>query len=141
MRFGRQRSARDFITLALLFLGFTALAVAFWILTFNWAGLLLPLGFLIGAYATLRAEVKEIELRGETLILRTFFRAYSIPRAHVTNVARTPRGAAIDVLNGNRYYVTPPETDAEVVAHELEEWFVSRGVTSSSTLPSSARNR
>ena len=137
MRFGRQRSARDFITLALLFLGFTALAVAFWILTFNWAGLLLPIGFLIGAYATLRAEVKEIELRDETLILRTFFRAYSIPRAHVTNVARTPRGAAIDVLNGNRYFVTPPETDADVVAHELEEWFA----TSSSTLPSSARNR
>jgi hypothetical protein len=137
MRFGRQRSARDFITLALLFLGFTALAVAFWILTFNWAGLLLPIGFLIGAYATLRAEVKEIELRDETLILRTFFRAYAIPRAHVTNVARTPRGTAIDVLNGNRYYVTPPDTDAEVVAHELEEWFA----TSSSTLPSSARNR
>ena len=136
MRFGRQRSARDFLTLALLFLGFTALAVAFWMLTLNWAGLLLPLGFLIGAYATLRAEVKEIELRDDALILRTFFRAYSIPRAHVTNVARTPRGAAIDVLNGNRYHVTPPETDAELVAHELEEWLA----TSSSTLPSSARN-
>jgi len=125
MRFGRQRSARDVLTLALLFIGFSALAVAFWILNLSWAGLLLPIGFLIGAYATLRAEVKELEIRGETLILRTFFRAYPIPRAHVTNVAHTPRGAAIDVLNGNRYYVTPPDVDAEVVAQALEEWRLS----------------
>lgn len=137
MRFGRQRSARDYTTLALLFLGFTALAVAFWILTLNWAGLLLPIGYLIGAYASLRAEVKELELESDTLILRTFFRAYRIPRVHVTNVARTDRGAAIDVLNGNRYYVTPPDADAEEVANALEEWWVA---TSSSTLPSSARN-
>jgi len=126
MRFGAQRSAREVLTLALLLLGFTALAVAFWILNLSWAGLLLPIGFLIGAYATLRAEVKEIELRDDTLILRTFFRAYPIPRAHVKNIARTPRGAAIDVLNGNRYYVTPPETDSEVVAHALEEWLSPR---------------
>ena len=122
MRFGRQRSPRDYAVLALLLLGFTALAVAFWILTFNWVGLLLPIGFLIGAYSTLRAEVKEIELQSETLLLRTFFRSYKIPRAHITNVARTPRGAAIDVLNGNRYFVTPPDADGEAVAQALEGW-------------------
>ncbi|HEV7241379.1 MAG TPA: hypothetical protein VGQ36_19255 [Thermoanaerobaculia bacterium] len=136
MRFGRQRSPSDLATFLLLFLGFSALAVAFWMLTLNWAGLLLPIGYLVGAYSTLRAEVKEIELQDDTLILRTFFRAYPIPRAHMTNVVRTPRGAAIDVLNGNRYYVTPPESDAEVIATALEEWLA----TSSSTLPSSARN-
>lgn len=122
MRFGRQRSPSDVATLVLLFLGFAALAVAFWIYTYTWFGLLLPIGYLIGAYAALRAEVKEIELRGEMLVLRTFFRAYPIPRKHVTKVVLTPRGAAIDVVNGNRYEVTPPDADAGEVARALEEW-------------------
>ena len=122
MRFGRQRSPSDVATIVLLFLGFTALAAAFWLLTSNWAGLLLPLGFLIALFGTFRAEVKEIELRGETLILRTFFRAYSIPRVHV----RTLRGTEIEVLNGNRYEVAPPGADREDVARALEEWLSSR---------------
>ena len=124
MRFGRQRSPSEVTTIVMLFLGFLALAVAFWIYTSNWAGLLLPLGFLIGLFGTFRAEVKELELRGETLILRTFFRAYPIPRAHVTKVVRTPRGAAIEVLNGNRYEVTPPDADAEEVARALDTWLL-----------------
>jgi len=118
MRFGRQHSPSDVGTIVLLLLGFAALAVAFWILTSNWAGLLLPLGFLIGLFGTFRAEVKEIELRGETLILRTFFRAYPIPRAHV----RALRGTEIEVLNGNRYEVAPPGADREEVARALEAW-------------------
>jgi hypothetical protein len=125
MRFGRQRSPSDVATIVLLFLGFTALAVAFRVLTSNWAGLLLPLGFLIGLFGTFRAEVKEIELRDETLILRTFFRAYPIPRAHV----RALRGTEIEVLNGNRYNVVPPGADAEEVARALEEW-LARGPSS-----------
>jgi hypothetical protein len=124
MRFGRQRSPGDVATLVLLFVGFTALAIAFWVLTLTWFGLLLPIGYLIGVYATLRAEVKEIELRGDTLVLRTFFRAYPIPRAHVTKVIRTPRGASIAVLNGNQYEVTPVGTDADEVAHALETWLL-----------------
>ena len=118
MRFGRQRPPSEIATIALLLLGFTALAVAFWIYTLNWAGLLLPLGFLIGLYGTFRAEVKEIELRGETLIVRTFFRAYAIPRAHI----RTLRGTQIEVLNGNLYEVAPPGTDRAEVARALSEW-------------------
>jgi hypothetical protein len=102
MRFGRQHSPSDVGTIVLLLLGFAALAVAFWILTSNWAGLLLPLGFLIGLFGTFRAEVKEIELRDETLILRTFFRAYPIPRAHI----RALRGTEIESLNRNQ--VAPP---------------------------------
>lgn len=118
MRFGRQRSPSDVATILLLFLGFTALAIAFWALTSNWAGLLLPLGFVVGLIGSFRAEVKEIELRGETLILRTFFRAYPIPRAHV----RALRGTEIEVLNGNRYEVAPPGVDRAEVARALEEW-------------------
>jgi hypothetical protein len=133
MRFGRQRSPSEVMTILMLLLGFTGLAAAFWILTLNWAGLLLPLGFLIGLFGTFRAEVKELELRGETLILRTFFRAYPIPRAHVTKIVRTPRGPAIEVLNGNRYEVTPPGTNTEEVALALEAWLT----PSSSTPPSS----
>lgn len=121
MRFGRQRSPSDVATILLLFLGFTALAVAFWVLTSNWAGLLLPVGFVIGLAGSFRAEVKEIELRGETLILRTFFRAYPIPRAHV----RALRGTEIEVLNGNRYEVAPPGANRAEVAHALEEWLAS----------------
>ena len=118
MRFGRQRSPSDVATLVLLFVGFAALAVAFWIYTRTWFGLLLPIGYVIGAYATLRAEVKEIELRGDTLILRTFFRAYPIPRAHV----RALRATEIEVLNGNRYEVAPPGVDRAEVARALEAW-------------------
>ena len=118
MRFGRQRSPSEVTTIVMLFLGFAGLAVAFWILTSNWAGLLLPLGFLIGLFGTFRAEVKEIELRDEILILRTFFRAYPIPRAHI----RALRGTEIEVLNGNRYEVAPPGVDRRDVARALAEW-------------------
>lgn len=118
MRFGRQRSPRDVATIALLFTGFAALALAFWLLTANWLGLLLPLGFVVGAYATLRAEVREVELRGDTLLLRTFFRTYPIPRAHI----RRLHGGEIEVLNGNRYAVVPAEADAEAVQRALAAW-------------------
>lgn len=122
MRFGRQRAPRDVLVLLLLLLGFTALAVAFWIFTTTWVGVLLPLGFLIGAYAQLRAEVREIELRGEALLVRTFFREYRMPRAHIRAVVRTPEGVAVDVQNGARYKVAPPESDAEDVERALRAW-------------------
>jgi hypothetical protein len=122
MRFGRQRSPSEVATILMLLLGFTALAAAFWLLTAHWAGLLLPLGFLIGLFGTFRAEVKELELRGETLILRTFFRAYPIPRAHI----RALRGTEVEVLNGNRYQVAPPGADAGEVARALEAWLTSK---------------
>lgn len=121
-KFGRQRPPRDIAALALLLAGFSALGLAFWILTSNWLGGLLPLGFLLGAWQSLRADVREIELRGDALLVRTFFREYSIPRAHVTNVVLTPEGAAIDVLNGSRYQVTPPGTDAAKLAHAFDAW-------------------
>ena len=131
MRFGRQHSPSDVGTIVLLLSGFTALAIAFWILTSNWAGLLLPLGFLIGLFGTFRGEVKEIELRGDTLFLRTFFREYPIPRAHI----RALNGTQIEVLNGNRYDVAPPGADPEEVTRALKEWLAAP--TSSSTPPSS----
>jgi hypothetical protein len=66
--------------------------------------------------------VREIELRGETLLVRTFFRTYPIPRAHIRSVVHAPGGAAIDVLNGNRYDVTPAGVEGTAVAAALEEW-------------------
>jgi hypothetical protein len=120
--FGTQRPARDVATLILLLLGFTALAVAFWMLTLNWAGLLLPLGFLIGAYGTLRTEVREIEIREDALYVRTFLKSYRMPRAHITGVIPSPSGTSVEVLNGNRYMVTPPDVDSGAVARTLEAW-------------------
>ena len=120
MRFGIQHSARDLLVLALLLLGFSGLALAFWLLTANWLGILLPVGFLIGAYATLRAEVRELVLDRDTLLLRTFFRIYPIPRAHV----RTIRGTEIEVLNGNRYDVAPADADREEVRRALAAWLL-----------------
>lgn len=122
MRFGRQRPPGDIAAFFLLLTGFTGLALAFWMGTQNWMGLLLPIGFLIGAYASFRGDVREIELLPDVLLLRTFFREYRIPRAHVKQIARTDRGAAIDVLNGNRYYITPADEDEDEVAAALEEW-------------------
>lgn len=118
MTFGRQRPPRDLLVIALLFTGFSGLALAFWLLTANWLGVLLPIGFVIGAYATLRAEVREVELRGDTLLLRTFFRTYPIPRAHIRRV----HGGEIEVLNGNRYAVVPPDANAEEVQRALAAW-------------------
>ena len=120
--FGRQRPRTDIAAIGLLFAGFTAIAYAIWILTANWIGVLLPLGFLVGVWASLRVEVREIEIRPEVLLVRTFFREYAIPRAHVTNVLLTPQGAAIDVLNGRRYLLSPPASNAEEVATALATW-------------------
>ena len=123
MKFGSQRPLRDVFVLALLLAGFTALAVAFWMFTLNWAGILLPIGFLIGAYAQLRTEVREVELHPDRLFVRTFFREYPMPRAHIRSVIRAPDGGAIvEVLNGNRYPVTPPDVDGEELARTLEAW-------------------
>ena len=138
MRFGRQRAPRDVATLALLLAGFSGLAVAFWMLTLNWAGVLLPIGFLIGAWSQLRGEVRELELRDDTLVVRTFFREYPMPRAHVRAVVRTPAGVMVEVANGNRYAVTPRDVLSDDVARALEQWL--GPTTSSSTLPSSAQN-
>ncbi|HVE73056.1 MAG TPA: hypothetical protein VNI54_16940 [Thermoanaerobaculia bacterium] len=117
--FGRQRSPRDWLVLLLLLTGFCGLALAFWLLTANWLGVLLPLGFLIGAWATLRAEVREVELRADSLVVRTFFRTYPIPRAHI----RTVRATEIEVLNGNRYEVAPAGVDRDAVQRALGSWF------------------
>lgn len=122
MRFGRQRAPRDYVTIAMLLVGFSALALAFWLYTDTWAGLLLPVGFLIGAYAQLRTEVRELQLLDDRLIVRTFFRAYPMPRAHIRAAMRTPAGAAVEVLNGNRYVVSPQDEDPEEVLRALDAW-------------------
>lgn len=122
MRFGKQRPASDLAALALLLLGFSGLAVAIFYLRETLIGLLLPLAFIAGAIAGLRGEVREIELREEKLVLRTFFRAYDIPRAHIRALAMTPSGVAIDVLNGARYVINPPGVDPEELDAALTAW-------------------
>jgi hypothetical protein len=118
----------DILAIGLLCFGFSSIAYALWVFTGNWIGVLLPVGFLLGVWASLRVEVREIEIRPAVLLVRTFFREYPIPRAHVTNVALTPQGAAIDVLNGRRYLITPPQSDAEEIAVALAEWMRAEGV-------------
>lgn len=122
MRFGRQRPASDVAALALLFAGFSGLAVAVFFLRETLLGVLVPLTFLIGVIAGLRAEVREVELLEDRLILRTFFRAYRIPRAHVMAAVLTPRGVAIDVQNGARFFINPPGVDAEPLRRAIAEW-------------------
>jgi hypothetical protein len=41
-------SAADTAVFFLLLIGFSALALAYWLLTSNWLGVLLPVGFLAG---------------------------------------------------------------------------------------------
>ncbi len=132
--FGRQRSAKDLVTIALLLAGFTALALAFKIFTASWLGTLLPIGFIIGLAATLRMEVRQIDLNDELLVIRTFFRAYSIPRAHITSVNLTADGTAITVLNGARYFITPPGVDAAELTNAVRAWLAQAAPTSGRTL-------
>ena len=122
MRFGRQRPVADVAALALLLVGFFGLAVAVFYLRETLLGLLVPLTFVVGVAAGLRAEVREVELLDDRLILRTFFRAYRIPRAHITAVVLTPKGVAIDVQNGARFFINPPGVDAEPLQAALAEW-------------------
>ena len=41
-------NAADTAAFLLLLTGFSALALAYWLLTFHWLGVLLPVGFLAG---------------------------------------------------------------------------------------------
>jgi hypothetical protein len=122
VRFGKQRPPADLAALALLLTGFTALAVAIFYLRETLIGALLPLTFIAGAIAGLRGEVRELELQPDRLVLRTMFRSYAIPRAHVRAIVMTERGVSIDVLNGARYPITPPGVDAEELRQALSEW-------------------
>lgn len=120
--FGVQRPPWDIAGIAVLFAGFCALALGFWILNANWAGILLPAGFTIAAISSLRTEVRQIELTDDALLVRTFFRQYPIPRSHVTKVLRTREGAAVEVVNGRRYVVSPAGTNSGEIASALEGW-------------------
>ena len=121
--FGRRRRGRDAFVVALLLVGFSGLAAAIRILSGNWFGALLPIAFIYGSAIALRREIREIETRGGTLVVRTLFRDYAIPRAHITNVVLTAEGAAIDVLNGNRYDITPAGEDRVAVWRAVREWW------------------
>ena len=121
--FGRQRPAVDIAALVMLFLGFCAMGVAVWAFTLTWAGVLLPLAFIIGIIADMRSEIREVELTDDALLVRTFFRTWPIPRAHVTGVVVDQRGAAVDVLNGARYYITPGGADHAEFDSALERWW------------------
>ena len=122
MRFGRQRPASDLAALALLLAGFSLLAAAAYSLRGTLFGVLLPLTFIAGVITGLRTEVREIELRPDTLVVRTFFRAYDLPRAHIRAVVTTPQGVAIDVLSGARYAINPPGVDPVELERTLRAW-------------------
>lgn len=122
MRFGQQRPPADLAALALLLVGFSALAVAIFYVRETLIGVLLPLTFVVGAIAGLRGEVRELEIQPERLVVRTIFRSYAIPRAHIRAIVLTERGVSIDVLNGARYPINPPGVDAEELRRALSQW-------------------
>jgi hypothetical protein len=120
--FGNQRSPADIAAIALLLAGFSALGFALWVYRGTWIGAVLPLAFAIGAIAGLRAEVREVEVRDDALVVKTFFRAYALPRAHVTRVVRTDEGVAVEVMNGRRYDIAPPGVDDDAMFAALRAW-------------------
>ena len=122
MRWGEQRPIADVAAIALLLIGFSGLAAAIFYLRETIIGVLLPLTFIAGAWAGLRTEVRELELQPERLIVRTFFRSYPVPRANVIAIVMTDRGVAMDVLNGSRYPINPPDVDPVELAAVLRAW-------------------
>ncbi len=122
MRWGEQRPTADLAALALLLIGFSALAAAVFFLRETVIGVLLPLTFIAGAIAGLRTEVREVELQRDRLVVRTFFRSYPIPRANITGVVITERGVAMDVLNGSRYPINPRDVDPVELHAALRAW-------------------
>lgn len=108
--------------IGVLLAGFCALALAFHVYTASWLGVLLPLAFLVGMWSSLRTEVRQLDLREDALLVRTFFRSYRMPREHIIRVVRTPLGPAVDVLNGSRYTIGPVDSDHGEVAEALERW-------------------
>jgi hypothetical protein len=121
--FGQQRTRADIAALAVLSAGFSVLAVAVWALTQQWFGLLLPLAFVIGAWAGLRAEIRQVEFREDQILVRTFLRTWPIARTHITGIVIDDSGAGIDVLNGARYYLTPRDADPAEFADALIRWW------------------
>lgn len=107
----------------LLLIGFTTLAVAVQLLTRSWVGYLLPAGYVAGAWAALRVQVRAVELAEDHILISTFFRQYPIPRAHITSVLAGPEGAVIYVLNGARYDVTPEDVEPEAFARAMDQWW------------------
>jgi hypothetical protein len=122
LRLGRQHPPRDVLAIVVLFAGFCALAAAFLAFTESWLGMLLPLAYLIGLWGSMRTEVRELEIRPDALVVRTFFRSYTMPRPHIVRVVRTHLGPAVDVINGNRYTIAPVGVSHETVFGALEEW-------------------
>jgi hypothetical protein len=122
VRFGEQRPIADMAALALLLIGFSALAAAVFYLRETVIGVFLPVTFVAGAIAGLRTEVRELELQPERLIVRTFFTSYTVPRANITGIVLTPRGVAMDVLNGSRYQINPPGVDPIELHAALRAW-------------------
>jgi hypothetical protein len=120
--FGRQRPPSDVAAMVLLLTGFSALAVALWSLRGTWIGVVLPLAFVVGAIAGLRTEVREVEVRDEALIVKTFLRAYALPREHIVRVVRSEGGVAVDVVNGARYDIAPPDVDGDAMFAALRAW-------------------
>lgn len=120
--FGRQRPGTDIAAVALLLTGFTAIAWSMWLARGAWLGVLLPIAFVIGIVSGFRTEVRAVDLDGDRMTLRTFFRAYPIPRAHITRVVLTDQGLAIEVLNGARYFIDPRDVDAAEMYRVVREW-------------------
>ena len=108
--------------MVLLLAGFCGLGAALWILKNTWIGVVLPLAFVVGAIAGLRTEVREVEVRDDALIVKTFLRAYALPRAHIVRVIRTEDGVAVEVLNGARYEIAPPSVDGDAMFAALRAW-------------------
>lgn len=122
MTFGRQRPPIEIAAMVLLLTGFSALGIALWILRGTWVGVVLPVAFLIGAIAGMRTEVREVELRDDALVVKTFLHAYALPRGHIVHVVRTDDGVAVDVMNGARYEIAPPDVDGDAMFAALRAW-------------------
>ena len=129
-KFGRRFAASYLAPSLLVLAAFVALGLWLWASEGEWIGLLVPPALLWGLYAEFRDQLRELELRQESLVLRTILRERIILREDIvsTQLLLTPvrNGKLLSVMvvlrDGRSVWIQPAGQDAQEVHATVKSW-------------------